>query len=79
MDLVNQNNPQYDIFSQQDTGKQLAAMAALDTVNSRWGAGTLFYAGAGIKKPWAMKRDLKSPHYTTEWKDILRIKQVISD
>ncbi len=48
-------------------------MTALDAVNSRWGAGTLFYAGAGMKKPWAMKRGLKSPHHTTEWADLLKV------
>ena len=33
----------------------------------------LFYAGAGIKQGWAMKRDMKSPHYTTEWADLLKV------
>ena len=37
------------------------------------GKGALFYAGAGIKKPWAMSRNLKSKHYTTEWDDLLEV------
>ena len=74
MELSPVNQPQFDMFDKQDRGKQLSAMNALDAVNSRWGAGTLFYAGSGIKKPWAMKRDIKSPHYTTEWDDLLTIK-----
>jgi Domain of unknown function (DUF4113) len=44
-----------------------------NAVNGRFGAGTLFYAGAGIKQAWAMKRGLKSPHYTTEWESLLRV------
>ena len=73
MDLTSQHQPQFDIFETQDREKQHTVMAALDTINSRWGTGTLFYAGAGIKKPWAMKRGHKSPHYTTEWDDLLTI------
>lgn len=74
MGLTSQHTPQLDIFETQNRDKQHSLMAALDTINARWGSNTLFYAGAGIKKPWAMKRDLKSPHYTTEWDDLLSVK-----
>ena len=48
-------------------------MTALDAVNRRFGSGTLFYAGAGIGQPWAMKRGRKSPHYTTDWEALLKV------
>ena len=32
-------------------------MAALDTINSRWGRNTLQYASSGIAKPWRMAQD----------------------
>lgn len=73
MDLTSQHQPQFDMFDTQNREKESSVMKALDTVNNRWGAGTLFYAGAGIKKPWAMQRNLKSPHYTTEWGDLLKV------
>lgn len=72
--LTNQNTPQLDMFDTQNREKQGLLMAALDAVNGRWGSNTMFYAGAGIKKPWAMKREHKSPHYTTEWDQLLRVK-----
>ncbi|MFN7612168.1 MAG: Y-family DNA polymerase [Alphaproteobacteria bacterium] len=74
MGLTSRHTPQFDMFETQNRDKQHSLMAALDTINARWGSNTLFYAGAGIKKPWAMKRDLKSPHYTTEWDDLLSVK-----
>lgn len=59
--------PQCDLFDGADREKQRAAMAAVDAVNCRFGAGTLTYAGQGVRRPWAMKRSLKSAHYTTDW------------
>ena len=73
MGLTNQHTPQLDMFETQNRAMQHSVMAALDAINSRWGSSTMFYAGAGIKKPWAMKRNLKSKHYTTEWDDLLEV------
>jgi DNA polymerase V len=73
MGLTSQQTPQLDMFETQNREMQSSVMLALDTVNRRWGKGALFYAGAGIKKPWAMKRNLKSKHYTTEWDDLLEV------
>jgi DNA polymerase V len=67
LDLSPASRPQYDLFDGEDRRKQRLVMRALDDVNSRFGAGTLVYAGQGIRQAWAMKRGLKSPHYTTDW------------
>jgi len=37
----------------------------LHTVNNRWPF-TMFCAGAGIKKPWAIEQYPKNPHDTME-------------
>ncbi|HLJ95395.1 MAG TPA: DUF4113 domain-containing protein [Gemmataceae bacterium] len=51
----------------------LARLAVEDVWGiGRFGAGTLFYAGAGIRRLWAMQRGMKSPHYTTDW-EALRV------
>ena len=73
MGLTSQQTPQFDMFETKNREMQHSVMAALDTINNRWGSSTMFYAGAGIKKPWAMNRNLKSKHYTTEWDDLLRV------
>ena len=46
------------------------AMAALDTVNQRWGRDTLRIGSSGIGRDWAMRRSNLSPHYTTRWDDV---------
>lgn len=45
-----------------------ALMAAIDTLNSS-GKGKVWFAGQGIEKAWAMKREMLSPAYTTRYAD----------
>jgi DNA polymerase V len=45
-------------------------MKTLDGINARWGSGTIEYAGAGVRKNWRMKRERKSPAYTTNWNEL---------
>ncbi len=45
-------------------------MTSLDNLNRRFGSGTLFPAAEGIKPRWSMRRELKSPSYTTRLSDV---------
>ncbi|MDD3282340.1 MAG: Y-family DNA polymerase [Candidatus Cloacimonetes bacterium] len=49
-------------------------MRAVDKLNARLGRDTVCYACNGIKKEWQMKRARLSPRYTTNWKDLPRVK-----
>ena len=42
----------------------------LDRINDRWGKDTLQYASAGLTKPWHHKQAMKSPSYTTNWREL---------
>ena len=46
-----------------------ALMQVVDRIN-RAGRGTLWFAGQGIEKSWAMKREMLSPAYTTRFSDL---------
>lgn len=46
-----------------------ALLDALDTVNARFGRGSLYLARTGHNPAWKLKADLKSPAYTTSIKD----------
>ncbi len=48
-------------------------MSTVDSINSIYGSGTLFYASSGVEKPWSMRRKFLSPAYTTRWSDIPEI------
>ena len=45
-------------------------MQTLDGLNARFGRGTVSLAAAGIRNDWQMKREKKTPNYTTQWDEI---------
>ncbi len=48
--------------------------AAVDTLNGRFGRGTIALAGAGIQKGWKLKTEMRSPPYTTDWDQLLVVR-----
>jgi DNA polymerase V len=53
-----------------DESRSAALMQTLDAINAKFGLGTIQFAAAGLKKPWAMKGEMRSPRYTTVWSEI---------
>lgn len=45
-------------------------MRVMDSINQKMGQGTLTIAASGISQQWAMRRENKSPNYTTEWVEL---------
>ena len=45
-------------------------MSVMDAINHKMGAGSMTIAASGIRKRWAMRREQKSPNYTTEWGEL---------
>jgi len=72
-ELTDPEHRQLTLFETGSEEKRLAIMQALDTVNRRWGKNTLFYAASGIEKRWSMRRERKSPSYTTRLSELLRV------
>ena len=60
LNLFDDNKPQANSES---------LMRVIDGINQS-GKGQLWFAGQGIAKPWAMKRDMLSPCYTTRYSDL---------
>lgn len=70
-DLVPLEGQQLDIFGfSKPDDKAQTLMTTLDKVNRKFGKGTVKLASEGTKSGWIMRRDLKSPNYTTDWKDL---------
>ena len=70
-DLVPTQGQQLDIFgfSKQDNRSQLL-METMDKVNKKYNKPMIKLASEGTKKSWVMRRELKSPNYTTDWNDL---------
>lgn len=62
---------QAGLFSTRDIIKSARAMTALDSVNARFGSGTLRPAATGMIKGWAGRQTRHSPRYTTRIEEML--------
>lgn len=74
MGLVPLSQIQADLFDSQNRERSTRLMAALDSINSRWGSGTLQYASSGITKEWKAQFNRCSPAYTTAWDELPLVK-----
>ena len=45
-------------------------LGALDQVNDRFGKKTMVLASEGVKRPWQLRADHRSPRYTTRISDL---------
>jgi DNA polymerase V len=71
IELVDNTMYQRDMFSIQ--GRDPRVMAALDSINQRYGPDSISVAAKGIQGKWQMRRAMKSPNYTSSWQDMVRI------
>lgn len=69
-DFFSHGVAQLNLFDDnQPRANSAALMATLDRVNVS-GKGKVWFAGQGIEKSWAMKREMLSPSYTTRFSDL---------
>ena len=65
MDLADAASVQKSLFS---TGRDnTRLMQTLDRINATFGRGTLRSAAEGVRQEWTMRREMKTPAYTTRW------------
>ena len=55
---------------QHDRARRERLMAALDSLNARYGRRTVFPAGAGVRQGWTTRAGRKSANYTTRIEDL---------
>lgn len=53
-----------------EQSKSAKLIQVMDSINRRMGKGSLTIAASGTRQRWAMRRDRKSPNYTTEWSEL---------
>lgn len=55
---------------EEDVSTNAKLMLALDTLNHRFGRGTVKVSTQGAYKDWQMRQERKSPNYTTAWTEV---------
>jgi DNA polymerase V len=73
LDLMPAANVQGSLFETPDDPSSKARMKALDSINRKFGKGTLVFGTAGLKREWDMRRGYMSKSYSTNWDELLEI------
>lgn len=71
LDLLPNTVQQYSLFSSNDRVKKTKLMKTIDQINLRMGQNAIFYCAEGIKPTWHIKREYRSPRYTTRLEEVL--------
>ena len=71
MDLQPKGSVQPTLFDDNDAQeKSDNLMHVMDAINQKMGKGSLTIAASGLIHGWSMRRENKSPNYTTEWDEL---------
>jgi len=72
--IVPDNQVQLNLFDRADRARFAQLSDAIDGLNEKMGRETLKPAASGLEPAWAMRREMRSPAYTTNWNEIARVK-----
>lgn len=73
MNLTPENSIQGNIFETIKIEKSSLLMNTIDKINQTMGRSKLFFASQGLKRSWEMKHELRSPCFTTNWNDLVKV------
>ena len=73
-DLSSVDALQLDLLSPAIDRHDEKLMSIIDSLNNRYGNGTIQFASEGIKQEWKMRSDLRSPRYTSRWDELLVVR-----
>jgi len=63
---------QHDLFADADYQmKSDSLMQVMDAINHKMGKGSLSTGASGIRQRWSMRREKKSPDYTSDWNELI--------
>lgn len=71
--LTPDNTLQYNLFDKLQRDKLQRLMDAYDSINRKYGKGTVKFSSQGIGYEWRMKQEHLTEHFTTSWENILCI------
>lgn len=56
-----------------DRQRDRELMSVVDSLNRRFGSGTVGFAASGMKRPWQMRCSWRSRRFTTRWDELQRV------
>lgn len=73
LDLIPASLEQKHLFVNFDHRPGDHLMDLVDRINKDHGPDTLFFGAQGVTREWKMRCGLRSPRYTTQWDELLRV------
>ena len=73
LDLAPAAIVQVDLWTAPDTPRRKSLMQTIDRLNADHGRGGVRFASTGTKQEWKLRCDQRSPRYTTDWDELLRV------
>ena len=73
LDLVPAASVQGGMFDAPDSPARQRLMGIIDLVNARHGRDTISFAWSGRQPAWKLRSEHRSPRYTTNWEELLRV------
>ncbi len=70
LDLIPKGAQQGLLFEEHGNPRQREFVDAVEEVAARYGESGAFLAAQGINKKWSMRREMRTPRYTTSWDEI---------
>ena len=73
LDLIPASLEQKHLFADSDPRPSDYLMGVVDRINRDHGPDTLFFGAQGVNREWKMRCGSRSPRYTTQWDELLRV------
>lgn len=74
MDLCQPGEVTPDLFAPQPRQGAERLMQVVDRINQREGRGTVHIGRVPTAPAWAMRRDMLSPRFTTQWDEVIGVR-----
>lgn len=71
--IVPRDRNQYILFDREDRERLDIINDVIDEINKEMGAWTISFAATGTNRNWKTRADMKSPRYTTNWEELLKV------
>ena len=73
LDIVPATYKQMEMFDTEETQARSQLMKTIDTMNATMGQDTIRFAAQGIEHPWARRCENRTPRYTTNWDELVKV------
>ena len=70
LDLIPGRTRQTLLFEEHGDERRRGFVTALEEVAARYGQSGAFLAAQGVRRSWSMKRESRTPRYTTCWSEL---------